>query len=415
VQLAGEGGAIFVPVTLWPRTATADAPRLLATRALRGFADGLVSVLLAAHLSALGFSAFRIGAVLTGTLLGSAALTLLVGLRGHGWRRRTVLAAATVLMALTGLGLAAASGFWPVLIIAVIGTVNPSAGDVSVFLPVEQAVLSDSVEAPDRTALFALYNLCGAFAGAFGALAAAGSGAAAHALGWSMVAVGRAAFLAYAAVAISAALVYRSLSPAVERALPTAGAPLVRARPVVLRLAALFSLDSAGGGLVLQSLLVLWLHRRFGLSIATTGTVFFATGLLSAGSQLVAARLAARFGLIRTMVFTHLPANLLLMATALMPTAPLAIACLLLRMALAQMDVPARQAYVMSIVPPEERPAAASVTNVPRSLAAALTPLLAGFLFERTTFGWPLVIGGALKAAYDLLLLAQFGRVPPRS
>ncbi|HXU80096.1 MAG TPA: MFS transporter [Polyangia bacterium] len=402
-------------MSLWPRSATIDAPRLLLTRALRGFADGLVSVLLAAHLSALGLSPFQIGAVLTGTLLGSAALTLLVGLRGHGWRRRTVLAGATLLMALTGLGLAASSAFVPILIIAVVGTLNPGAGDVTVFLPVEQAVLSESVAAPERTALFALYNLSGTFAGAFGALAAGGTGALAHALGWPVVAVGRAAFVAYAAVALVAALVYRTLSPAVEGALPGGtAAPLVRSRAIVLRLAALFSLDSAGGGLAVQSLLVLWLHRRFGLSLGTTGSVFFVMGLLAAGSQLVAVRLAGRIGLIRTMVFTHLPANLLLILAALVPTAPLAIACLLLRMALAQMDVPARQAYVMSVVPPEERAAAASVTNTPRSLAAALTPLLAGALLERTSFGWPLVLGGAMKAAYDLLLLAQFGRVEPR-
>jgi MFS family permease len=402
-------------VTLWPSTATPDASRLLVTRALRGFADGLVSVLLAAHLGALGFSPSQIGAVLTGTLLGSAALTLVVGLRGHGWRRRTVLAGATALMAMTGLGLAGASGFWTVLVVAVIGTMNPSAGDVSVFLPIEQAVLSDSVAGPERTSLFALYNLSGTFAGAFGALAAAGSAALAHQLDWSMVAVGRAVFVGYAGVALAAALVYRTLSPAVEQTLPErAGAPLVRSRAIVLRLAALFSLDSAASGLAVQSLLVLWLHRRFGLSLATTGTVFFATGLVAAGSQLVAARLAARFGLIRTMVFTHLPANIFLILAALMPTAPLAIAFLILRMALAQMDVPARQAFVMSVVPPEERPAAASVTNVPRSLAAAVTPLLAGLLLERTSFGWPLVLGGALKVAYDLLLLAEFGRVEAR-
>ena len=402
-------------VSLWPRSASADAPRLLLTRALRGFADGLVSVLLAAHLGALGFSPLQIGAVLAGTMVGSAALTLLVGLRGHGWRRRTVLAGATALMALTGLGLAGASGFVPVLLIAVVGTLNPGAGDVTMFLPVEQAVLSDSVAAPERTALFALYNLAGTFAGALGALFAGLTGTLAHRFAWPMVAVGRAVFVGYAAVALLAALVYRGLSPAIEGTLPGATAtPLVRSRAIVLRLAALFSLDSAGGGLVVQSLLVLWLHRRFGLSLGTTGAVFFGTGLLSAGSQLVAARLAARIGLVRTMVFTHLPANLLLIAAALMPTAPLAVACLLARMAVAAMDVPARQAYVMSVVPPEERAAAASVTNVPRSLAAAATPLLAGLLLERTSFGWPLVLGGALKAAYDLLLLAQFGRVEPR-
>jgi predicted MFS family arabinose efflux permease len=177
---------------------------------------------------------------------------------------------------------------------------------------------------------------------------------------------------------------------------------------VVLRLALLFSLDSAGGGFVVQSLLALWLFQRFGLSIAQTGAVFFGTGILAAFSQLLSSRVARRFGLIPTMVGAHLPANALLILAAFMPNAPLAITLLLLRMCIAQMDVPARQAYVMNVVPPEERAAAASVTNVPRSLATATTPLLAGWLLSKTSFGWPLVLGGALKILYDLLLLWQF-------
>jgi len=190
-------------------------------------------------------------------------------------------------------------------------------------------------------------------------------------------------------------------------------APLERSRALVLELAALFSLDSFGGGFVVQSLLVFWLQRRFGLPVSTVGAVFFGAGLAAAFSQLVSGRLAARIGHVRTMVYTHLPANLFLVLAGVMPTAGLAITFLLLRMALSQMDVPARQAYVMAMVPPEERPAAASVTNVPRSLAAAIPPLITGWMLEQSSFGWPLLAGGVLKAAYDLLLLWRFRHLRP--
>ena len=188
---------------------------------------------------------------------------------------------------------------------------------------------------------------------------------------------------------------------------------LRRSRRIVFRLAALFSLDSFGGGFIVQSLLALWLFRRFALSVETTGAIFFAAGIAAGFSQLVAARLAARIGLINTMVYTHLPSNVLLILAALMPSAPLAVGFLLLRMCLSQMDVPARQSYVMAVVPPEERPAAASVTNVPRSLAAALAPLLAGAMLSRSSFGWPLLCAGVAKTIYDVLLLVQFGAVKP--
>jgi MFS family permease len=180
----------------------------------------------------------------------------------------------------------------------------------------------------------------------------------------------------------------------------------------VLRLAALFSLDSLGGGFVIQSLLVLWLYRRFDLSPEAAGAVFFVAGLLGGFSQLVSARLALRLGLVKTMVYTHLPSNVLLILAALMPTLTLALTCLLLRMAISQMDVPARQSYVMGVVPPEERARASSITNVPRSLAAAVTPLAAGAMLAHSSFGWPLVCAGVIKSVYDLLLLAQFRAVP---
>jgi predicted MFS family arabinose efflux permease len=233
--------------------------------------------------------------------------------------------------------------------------------------------------------------------------------------GWERAAAERSGFVLYALVAVVTGAIYRRLSPRIERHAAGGGgaAPLVRSRRIVFHLAALFSLDSFGGGFIVQSLLALWLFRRFGLSVETAGAIFFAAGVAAGFSQLVSSRLAARVGLVNTMVYTHLPSQVLLILTALMPTAPLAVALLLLRMSLSQMDVPARQSYVMAMVPPEERAAAASVTNVPRSLAAAVAPLLAGAMLERSTFGWPLLCGGVLKAIYDVLLLVQFRAARP--
>jgi MFS family permease len=399
---------------LLPSSATPDAGRLVLTFALRGLADGFVSVALASYLSGIGFSPVQVGAIVTGTLLGSAALTLTVGLFGGRLRRRTVFLAASALMCITGLGFFGVTAFWPLLVIAVAGTLNPSAGDVSVFLPVEQAMLPETVADRDRTALFARYNLAGRFAGALGALASGLPAVLAERQGWDLTAAQRAGFLLYAAVAVAVALLYLGLSPASDRR--PAGrrvAPLARARGIVLRLSALFTLDSLGGGLVVQSLLALWLFERFDLSVQAAATVFFVSGLFAGLSQLASSWLAARIGLINTMVFTHLPSNALLILAALMPSAPLAVGCLLARMLLSQMDVPARQSYVMAVVPRDERATAASVTNVPRSLGAALTPLLAGWLLTLTSFGWPLVLAGVTKSVYDLLLLAQFRAVKP--
>lgn len=394
--------------------AARDARILVAARALRGFADGAVSVLLASYLGALGFSPFQIGAVVTGTLVGSAALTLAVGLLGYRLHARRVLFCACALMFATGLGFAALRGFWPILLVAVAGTLNPSAGDVSVFLPTEQAALASAVAGPARTGSFAAYNVSGTLAGALGALAAGFAGAlAGH--GVPALSLQRLAFVGYAAVALLVAALYRGLSAPDASAAPPPKGPLRRSRAIVIRLSLLFSLDSFGGGFVVQSLLVLWLYRRFGLSVAQAGTIFFVAGLLAGFSQFASGKLAARIGLVETMVATHLPANVLLVVAGLVPSAELAIGLLLLRMGLSSMDVPARQSYVMSVVPPEERAAASSVTNVPRSLASALSPLLAGALLSHSSFGWPLVCGGALKAAYDLLLWRQFRAVRPEA
>jgi MFS family permease len=392
-----------------------DTRKLLLTRAIRGLADGVVSVALATYLTGLGFSAIEVGAIVTGTLLGSAAVTLGVGLLGYRLSRRRILLGSAALMLLTGLGFAGVTTFWPMMVVAVVGTLNPSSGDVSLFLPTEQAALAHAVAGPARTMTFAWYNLAGSLAGAVGALASGVPALAASRWGVSLLDAQRWVFVFYALCAIVAAFVYAGLSPGLEvHPDRQPKQPLAQSRAIVLRLAALFSVDSFGGGFVVQSLLVLWLYRRFQLDERTTAAVFFVAGTLSAFSQVLSARVAARIGLIRTMVYTHLPSNLFLILAALMPTARLSIGFLLLRTAVSQMDVPARQAFVMAVVPPEERAAAASVTNVPRSLAAGLAPLITGLLLEKTTFGWPLVIGGMLKAIYDLALLAQFRAVRPR-
>jgi MFS family permease len=400
-----------------PATATRDARLLVTARSLRSFGDGLTSVLLPAYLLALGRSELEVGILSTAALAGSAALTLAVGLFAHRLAPRRVLLAGCLLMLLTGAGFAAASAFALLLVIAFVGTLNPSGGDVSVFQPVEQALLAGAAAPAERTALFARYNLCAALALAVGALAAGAPAALAAATGADLVDTSRAAFAAYGLVGAGCALAYRRLGPAARQAPPAprgeARAALGPSRGAVLRLTALFSLDSFGGGFVVNPILVLWLLSRHGLSLEAAGAVMSAAALLAALSQLGSAPIARRIGLIRTMVFTHLPANAFLVGAALAPEAPAAVACLLARAALSQMDVPARQAYVMSLVRPEERAAASSVTNVPRSLATAISPTLAGALLGASSFGWPLVVAGVLKGSYDLLLLAGFRHREP--
>jgi MFS family permease len=397
-----------------------DVRRVVTGRAIRGFADGFVSVLLAQYLTGLGFSPVEVGAIVTGTLLGSAVLTLGFGLRSHRFTLRAMLLAATVVMALTGLGFATITAFWPLLVVAVVGTLNPSAGDVSVFLPTEQAMVSARVDAPRRPWTFAIYNLGAIFAGAVGALLSGVPEWLADRNGWDVAGTQRASFLFYGLAGVALFVLYQGLPreprPAASATATATGTQRTRAlhasRRIVLELTGLFSLDAAGGGFVVTSLLVLWLHERFDLSAGSTAAVFFAAGVLSGLSQLLAARLSRRLGLVRTMAFTHIPANVLLVLAAFAPDGRLAVALLLGRAFLSQMDVPARQSFVMAVVPAEERAAAASVTNVPRSLAAAATPLLAGWLLTRTDFGWPLVIGGGLKLTYDVLLLALYRNVP---
>jgi MFS family permease len=384
----------------------------LLSRGLRGAVDGTVSVLLAGYLTRLGFSPVAVGEIITGTLLGSGALTLVVGLLAHRFPLRRMLFFAAGLMAATGVAFATLDRFWPLVLVGFVGTLNPTNGDVSLFLPLEQAALAGSVAtSSQRTALFARYNVIGTFAGALGALAAGLPALVVRRFGLALVAAERSVFLVYAAMGGVVAWIYSAL-PEVE-VQSTPSRVLSRSRPIVIRLSALFSLDAFGGGFVVQSLLALWLFRRFHVSLPTAGTFFFCSSLAGALSQFLSPRLAARLGLIRTMVYTHVPANLFLIAAAFMPTLGLTLLFLLLRASVSSMDVPARQAYVMAVVPAEERAAAASVTNVPRSLASGVAPMLTGMMLERTTFGWPLICAGVLKIAYDFILLAQFRKVAP--
>jgi MFS family permease len=381
--------------------------RILAARALRSCADGFISVVLPAYLLALGLGTLEVGFISTATLLGSACSTLAVGRWGHRFSIRRLMLAASLLMLATGLGFAGISSFWPLLLVAFVGTLNPSSGDASVFMPLDHTMLAT---APDRTAVFARYSFTGSIAGAVGALA---SGMPDYVSLGRLEAL-RLMFLVYAAVGVAVWVLYRGLpDPKVgESPAPAALGP---SRGIVLRLAALFSIDSFAGGLVLNSLLALWLFERFGMSLAAAGAFFFWTGLLSACSQLAAGPLARRIGMVNTMVFTHIPSSLFLIAAALSSDLHLVLAFLLGRALLSQMDVPARGAFVMSVVTPPERPAAASFTAVPRSLASALSPSLTGALFAAGAMAAPLVACGVLKIAYDLALYTAFRRVEARS
>jgi MFS family permease len=386
----------------------ATARTLITGRALRGFVDGSVAVLLPAYLLALGHSAFEVGVLSTVTMAGSAAATLAVGAWGHHAAPRTLLLGAALLMAATGLGFANVSAFWPLLVIAFIGTLNPGSGDVSVFLPIEHARLAGSGgNSHERTALFARYSLAGVLAAALGALAAGLPDVANTHWGVARTDALRGMFWFYALVGMLIWLLYRRLpmpAPQLAGAAPSKPAPLGPSKGIVLKLTALFAVDAFAGGLVLNSLLSLWLMQRFGLSLASAGLFFFVTGLLAAASQLAAPWLAQRIGLVNTMVFTHLPANVFLLLAALAPNLTVALALLGVRALLSQMDVPTRTAYVMSVVTPAERAAAASFTAVPRSLAAAASPALAGALFAAGWLAAPMVLCGALKIGYDLTL-----------
>ncbi len=395
---------------------SADGRRIVAAKTIRALGDGFASVALAAYLHERGFGAAQIGLLATSALLGTTAATLGVGMLVDRIGRRRVLRWGTGLVMFSGLMFAVVEPFWLLLLIAFLGTLNPTAGDVSFFLPIEQAALAETVAPVRRTWLYARHALFGRLAAALGALATGLAGIASALLDVPLSEVLRAMFVLYALVGLAMLAVYRPLSDAVEVPVRAEGPrpALGESRGIVVRLSALFSLDSFGGGLAVDSLIALWLFERHGLSVEATATIFFGVGLLAAGSMLLAAPLAARIGLIETMAFTHLPANVALMLMPLAPTLPVALVLLAVRSGLSQMDVAPRTTYIMSVVRPEERAAAASVTNVVRSLSTAVSPALGGALLSAGPFGLPFVVAGALKAVYDVALLAAFRRRPVR-
>ncbi|HRP97509.1 MAG TPA: MFS transporter [Rhodocyclaceae bacterium] len=397
-----------LPSDRWPGPAAC----LLAARALRDFGDGFVAILLPAYLLALGLSPLEVGVVATVSLFGSALLTIAAGLLGTRHDPARLLLACAGLMVATGVAFAAVHEYALLLVIAFVGTVNPSAGSVSVFVPLEHAALTREIDAAGRTRLFARYSLVGALAAAVGAFAAAAPDALAP-FGLDRLSAIRAMFVVYAFLGLAGALLYARVPKRQPSGDAGTASALGPSRRIVFKLAALFCLDAFAGGFVVQSLLALWLFERFGLSLTAAGVFFFWSGVLSALSFPVAAWLAQRIGLVNTMVFTHIPASIALMLAAIAPTLPQALALLLVRAALSQMDVPTRSSYVMAVVTEAERAAAASFTAVPRSLAAAVSPVLAGALFSASFRAWPLVLCGVLKIVYDVLLLWQFRHVKP--
>jgi MFS family permease len=400
----------------------ADVQRILVMRGLRSLAYGLLSVVLAVALANAGFSPAAIGILITVSLVGDVLGTYIIGIAADAWGRRRALALLGVLMAGTGVIFGLSRSYLVLLGAAFFGTLGISASETAPFLPIDQAMIAQVTEPGQRTALFARYNLVAAFSVAVGALGAGLPDALAH-LGMPLALGIRLLFGVYAALALLVAGLSLHLSPHVEA--PRSAAhqeqrlrhrlipPLGRSRGVVWRLTSLFSLDALAGGLVVQSLMVLFFHLRFGVSLTALSALFFGANLLSALSFLAAVPLARRFGLLKTMVFTHLPSNVLLVLVAFAPTFPIAAAFLLLRQLLSQMDVPTRQAYTMALVDPQERTAAASVTSLARSLGSATSPVFSGLLLQGPllVLGLPFILAGILKAAYDSSLWLLFRHV----
>jgi len=397
--------------------AAPDARVLFATRIARMFAYGLIAVVLALHLSALGFGNALVGVLLTAVMLGDAGLSLLITAIADRAGRRRMLGLGAVLMLAGGLVFAVSHN--PILLLAgaIIGVISPSGYEVGPFQAIEQAALSQVVSREERVSVFAWYGLAGSLATACGSLAGGYAADLLQRHGWTVLGSYQSVMLLYALIGAALAVLFLSASPRIEA--PPDAAPvrprlfgLHRSRGAVFKLSALFGIDAFAGGFVVQSILALWFHLRFGVDPAALGAIFFDANILSGVSALAAAGFARRIGLVNTMVFTHLPSNVLLMLVPLMPTLPLAVAVLLVRFSISQMDVPTRQAFTMALVDPDERSAAAGVTGVARSLASALSPALAGVMLSGAAlFSAPFYLGGGLKVLYDLLVYRLFASV----
>jgi MFS family permease len=401
---------------------TRDGWFLFAARFTRMFAYGALSVILVLYLAEIGFDEGKIGILLTLTLVGDTAISLMLTTRADRWGRRRTLLAGAGLMLLAGTVFAVSGNFFILLLAATIGVISPSGLEVGPFLPVEQAALSQVLSAEQRTRVFSWYSLIGSIATAMGALSGGViSDLLQRRLG-TPVAGYRVILVAYALFGLLLAAIFTRLSVSIE-VRPSGGSHTVASAPrfglhrshgVVRRLSGLFALDSFAGGFVIQSLAAYWFHLRFGLEPGMLGGIFFGANILAGLSALAAARLASRFGLVNTMVFTHLPSNVLLILVPLMPDKTLAIALLLLRFSISQMDVPTRQSYLMAVVGPEERSAAAGVTGVARTTGASIAPLFAGILLGNPLLlNVPFYLAGGLKIVYDLLLYRSFISLKP--
>ena len=368
--------------------------------------------MLALYLDAIGLSRREIGLLLTLALIGDALLSFYITTSADRIGRRRMLIAGAVLMAVGGVAFATSTSAVMLMVVATIGVFSPSGHEVGPFLSIEQAALSQLTEPSKRTHVFARYALTASFATALGALAGGGVAGLLQRSGVGVAESYRVLLWGYAAFGVVLAVLFLRLSPRIEAARATTIASrfgLHRSRRAVLRLSALFMMDSFAGGFVIQSLMALWFHLRFGFDIASLGALFFAANLIAGASALVAARIAARIGLINTMVVTHLPSNLLLIAVPLMPNPVLAVGVLLARYTISQMDVPTRQSYTMAIVSPDERSAAAGITGIARSVGAALSPAISGALMANPALlAVPFYLAGGLKIVYDLMVYRGF-------
>ena len=396
----------------WGVSERSDVFHLYAARAARGFGDGFAAIILPAYLIELGFDPFQIGLVATAALLGSAAMTLTIGFLAPRYDLRTLLLGCAFLMVVTGIAFPSSQHLVFIVAIAFIGTMNPTTGDIGIHVPLEQAALAQRASDEDRTRVFARYSLIGALSIAAGALVAGAPDLLAR-FGVGKIGALQAMFYVYGGLGLLGALSYSYLPHAKTMKTEGRTAALGPSRGTVYKLAALFSLDSFAGGFAVQSLVALWLFERFDLSLAAASVFFFWSNVLTAFSYPVAARLGQRFGLVNTMVFTHIPSSLCLILAAFSPNLAVVLALLLVRSALSQMDVPTRTSYVMAVVTPAERTAAASVTAVPRSLASSISPALSGALLSTSFAGLPFVICGVLKIVYDLALLFSFRHIKP--
>jgi MFS family permease len=385
------------------------------TRILRTFAYGYLAVVLALYLASLGFDTLQVGIVVSAAILGSAVMTVLWALAADRFGRRRTVATMAALMIAGGLLFAFGSGFGVLLLGAFTGTISATSSEVGAFLTVEQAILPQTAPPERRTWLFSIYAFVANIAQAAGSLFA-GAVAAFAALGLTGPDVYRPLFVLYAVIGLLNLVIFLSLSDRVEAARvdgPRRFFGVHRSTGTVARLSALFAVDAFAGGLVVQSLVAYWFHVRWGLDNGQLGVLFFFVNVLSGLSLLAAGWLGGRIGLINTMVFTHLPSNLLLVLVPLMPTATLAAAVFLMRMSISQMDVPTRQSYTMAVVDPDERTAAAGLTNVARNTASAISPTVTGWAFATAALGLPFFIAGALKVGYDLLIFFSFRRLRP--